>query len=218
VDLGWRLRIVLLDSQWWLHGGPKPTDPGSGCPTDAEPEIVDSLQGVIQEAEGRLVVVVAHHPLTTGGVHGGHFGWRDHLFPLRKIFPWLWVPLPVIGSLYPAARQHGISNQDLWSPAYQRLIVALREAFAGAKPALYAAGHEHNLQVITGGPARLELVSGGGIYGHNDRVGPVGGTLFSKNASGFARLDVPYAGPARLAVLEVDRAGAAREVFSTSVE
>jgi hypothetical protein len=218
VDLGRRLRIVLLDTQWWLHGGPKPMHPASGCPADSEPEIVDSLQGVIQNAQGRLVVVVAHHPLATGGVHGGYFGWHDHLFPLRKVVPWLWVPLPLIGSLYPAARQHGISRQDLWSPAYQRLIAALRRAFAGAQPALYAAGHEHNLQVITGGPARLELVSGGGIYGHSDRVVPIEGSLFVRNASGFARLEVPVAGRARLAVLEVDRGGVSREVFSTWVE
>jgi hypothetical protein len=137
---------------------------------------------------------------------------------LREVAPWLWVPLPLIGSLYPAARQHGISNQDLWSPAYQQLIAALRRAFAGAKPALYAAGHEHNLQVLAGGPARLELVSGGGIYGHTGRVVPIEGTLFSKEASGFARLDVPVAGRARLAVLEVDRAGITREVFSTWAE
>jgi hypothetical protein len=218
VDLGPRLRIVLLDTQWWLHHGPKPMDPGSGCSADSEPEIIDSLRGVIQEAQGRLVVVVAHHPLTTGGVHGGYFGWKDHLFPLRNVVPWLWVPLPLIGSLYPAARQHGISSQDLWSLAYQRLIAAFRRAFAGAQPALYAAGHEHNLQVIAGGPARLELVSGGGIYGHTDRAVRIQGTLFADDASGFARLDIPRAGRARLAVLEVDRAGGNREVFSTWVE
>jgi hypothetical protein len=217
VDMG-RLRLVLLDTQWWLHSGPKPTDPSSSCPTDAEPEIVDSLRVAVQSADGRLVVVAAHHPLASGGKHGGYFSWRDHLFPLRAVVPWLWLPLPLIGSLYPAARQHGISSQDLWSPAYQRLIAAFRRAFAGAQPALYAAGHEHNLQVIAGGPARLELVSGGGIYGHTDRAVRIQGTLFADEASGFARLDIPPTGRARLAVLEVDRAGGGHEVFSTWVE
>jgi hypothetical protein len=42
--------------------------------------------------------------------------------------------------------------------------------------------------------------------------------LFARKASGFARLDVPRSGPARLAVLEVDRAGHSHEVFSTWVE
>jgi hypothetical protein len=217
-DVGERLRLVLLDTQWWLHEGPKPVDPASSCPTDAEPEIVDSLGTAIRNAGSRLVVVVAHHPLTTGGVHGGHFGWRDHLFPLRLVAPGLWLPLPLIGSLYPAARQHGISRQDVASPAYQRMIAAFRRAFDPMQPALYASGHEHNLQVLAGGPARLELVSGGGIFDHHGRAAVVRGTLFARNASGFARLDVPPSGRARLAVLEVDGSGSSREVFSTWVE
>ena len=218
VDIGARLRLVLLDTQWWLHSGPKPRDPGSNCGADSESEIVDSLEAALKGASGRLVVLTEHHPLRSGGVHGGHFDWKDHLFPLRAIKPWLWIPLPLIGSLYPAARQQGISSQDVPSPAYQRLITAFRRALAAAPPTLYAAGHEHNLQVLSGGPARLELVSGTGIYGHTGEAVPIRGTLFARRASGFARLDLPRVGRARLAILEVDAKGDSREVFSTAVE
>jgi hypothetical protein len=72
--------------------------------------------------------------------------------------------------------------------------------------------------VIAAGPARLELVSGTGIYGHTDRAVAVQGTLYARKASGYARLDVPDRGSARLAVIEVDAGGAGREVFSTWVE
>ncbi len=218
VEVAPRLRLVLLDTQWWLHGGPKPQDPISECSTDAELEVEDSLRVALAVPPDRLVVVAGHHPLSSGGVHGGYFGWEDHLFPLRLVVPWLWLPLPLIGSLYPAARQHGISSQDVGSYPYQRLIAAFGRAFEDAPPDLYAAGHEHNLQVIAGGPAGLELVSGTGFFGHGSRVVPIRGTLFASEASGFARLDVPQSGRARLAVLEVDRAGGSREVFSTWVE
>ena len=218
VDVGQRLRLVLLDTEWWLQRRPWPPAPIPGCSTSSESEIVDSLRQAVQSAAGRLVVVAAHHPLATGGVHGGYFGWKDHLFPLRIVVPGLWLPLPLLGSLYPAARQHGISNEDTPSRAYQRLIAAFRRAFAGAKPALYAAGHEHNLQVIAEGTAQLELVSGAGIYGHSGRAVPVKGSLFARQASGFARLDVPSSGRARLAVLQVDERGESREVFSTWLE
>jgi Calcineurin-like phosphoesterase len=217
IDIG-RLRLLLVDTQWWLHNGPKPDDPASGCPTYAETQVVDSLRAALTAAPGQLVVVAGHHPLVSGGVHGGHFGWKDHLFPLRNVERWLWIPLPVIGSLYPALRQSGISRQDMSSQIYQHFIQLFREAFAGRPPALYAAGHEHNLQVVAGRIVPLELVSGGGIYGHNGRAVPVRGTLMAGRASGFARLDIPHAGPARLAVLEVDRAGHSHEVFSRSVE
>jgi Calcineurin-like phosphoesterase len=218
VDIGARLRLILLDTQWWLHPGPKPRDPDSSCGTDAEQEIVDSLGAALTGAGSRLVVMAVHHPLRSGGEHGGHFELKDHLFPLTAIKPWLWIPLPWIGSLYPAARQQGISSQDISSRAYQRLIAAFGRAMAASPPALYAAGHEHNLQVMSGGPARVELVSGAGIYGHSGKAVPLRGTLFARRASGFARLDVPKAGRARLAVLEVDAEGGSREAFSTEVE
>jgi Calcineurin-like phosphoesterase len=217
VEVG-RLRLVLVDTQWWLHGGPKPVHPSSNCPTDAESEVADSLKAALAVPPDRVVVVAAHHPLSSGGEHGGYFGLENHLFPLRPLIPWLWLPLPLIGSLYPAARQHGISDQDIPSRAYQRLITAFNQAFADAPPFLYAAGHEHNLQVIANRSAMLELVSGTGYYGHSGRAVAIRGSLFARNASGFARLDVPHTGRARLAVMEVDSAGHSREVFSTRVQ
>jgi hypothetical protein len=217
LDLG-RLRLLLLDTQWWLHKGPKPSGAGSSCPTRTEAEVVGSLRSALTDAGGRLVVVAAHHPLVSGGVHGGHFGWKDHLFPLRNIEPWLWIPLPLIGSLYPAIRSRGVSRQDMASRAYQRLIRAFARVFADTPPALYAAGHEHNLQVIQRRIVPLELVSGGGIYGHSGRAAVIRGSLLARKASGFARLDVPRTGAARLAVLEVDRTGGSHEVFSSWVE
>jgi calcineurin-like phosphoesterase family protein len=216
IDVG-RLRLLLLDTQWWLHHGPKPRDPTSACATDAESEIVDSLRAGLAGTAGRVVVVAGHHPLVSGGVHGGHFGWTDHIFPLRTLKPWLWIPLPILGSLYPGLRQSGISSQDMSSGTYQRMIAALRSAFAPVPPSLYAAGHEHGLQVIAGRIVPVELVSGSGIYGHYNRTVPIRGSLLARKASGYARLDVPRTGPARLSVIEVDRAGRSREAFSTWV-
>jgi Calcineurin-like phosphoesterase len=218
VDIANRVRLILLDTQWWLHQGPKPEDPTSSCPADADDEIVDSIQSAIHGARDRLVVVAGHHPLATGGNHGGYFGWKDHLFPLLQVVPGLWLPLPLIGSLYPTARQNGISPQDVPSRAYQHFIRVLSRAFAERAPALYAAGHDHNLQVIAGGVVPLQLVSGAGIYGHWGRATRIRGSLFARQASGFGRLDISRSGRGRLAIIEVDRSGNSSEVFSIWVE
>jgi hypothetical protein len=159
------------------------------------------------------VVVVAHHPLASGGAHGGHFGWRDHVFPLRNIKSWLWIPLPLIGSVYPIARAEGISSQDIPSRAYGRMRAALDSAFAGSPPLIYAAGHEHTLQVIAGTSTRYVLVSGTGTFGHFDRVTALDSTRFARSASGFMRVEVLRDGRARLGVIIVDRAGNAAEEF-----
>jgi hypothetical protein len=218
VDIGPRLRLILLDTQWWLHTGPRPEHPNSSCPTDSEREITDSLRGALASSGSRVVVVAQHHPLMSGGVHGGYFGLVDHIFPLRAIKPSLWIPLPLLGSLYPTARAEGISSQDLGSRAYRHMIRSFEAAFRAAPPSLHAAGHEHNLQVIKGGPARLHLVSGTGIYDHSGPAVAIRGTLFARRGSGFARLDIPRVGRARLAVITVDQMGHGQEVFSTWVD
>lgn len=213
VDIGRVVRLVVLDTQWWLHGGPKPADPDSPCRADSEREVVDSLRAALRTAGARVVVVAAHHPLESGGPHGGHFGWQDHVFPLRALKSWLWIPLPLIGSAYPIARESGISSQDLPSAAYRRMRAALDSAFAATRPLVYAAGHDHALQVIAGTSTRYVLVSGAGIFGHLDRVAAVDSARFAQSASGFMRIDFLLGGRARLAVMIVDRFGQAAEAY-----
>jgi hypothetical protein len=214
VDLGTVARLVVLDTQWWLQAGPKPEDPASSCPADSPREVVDSLRAAVGGAGGRVVVVVAHHPLESGGPHGGHFGWQHHLFPLRAVKSWLWVPLPLVGSLYPISRESGISSQDASSAAYRRMRAALDSAIAPSRPLVYAAGHDHGLQVIGGTSTRYVLVSGAGTYGHLSRVAALDSTRFARLASGFMRLEVLRDRRARLAVTVVDESGRAVEAFA----
>jgi len=213
VDVGQVVRLVALDTQWWLQEGPKPAGRTSSCPTRSEGDVIDSVRAAVRTTGTRAVVVVGHHPPASGGAHGGHFGWQDHVFPLRNLKSWLWIPLPLIGSAYPIARAEGISSQDIPSRAYTRMRVALDSAFAGAPPLIYAGGHDHTLQVIAGTSTRYVLVSGSGTFGHFDRVAALDSTRFARSASGFMRVEFLRDGRARLGVLIVDRAGNAAEEF-----
>lgn len=214
LDLGEHLRLVVLDTQWWLHDGPRPEGPGSGCAAGTQGEVLALLRDAIAEAGSRKVVVAGHHPLRTGGSHGGHFTWADHLFPLRIRWPWLWLPLPLVGSAYPELRQAGITSQDLASARNRHLRTALEGVFAQARPLVYVAGHEHALQVFEGRGAKHLLVSGAGIYGHVTAVRRLPDTRFAAARSGFMRLDVQPGGRVRLTVLEVDARGIAREAYA----
>jgi hypothetical protein len=214
VDVGARLRLIALDTQWWLHKGPKPRDPTSTCPADSEREVEDSLTAALRESADRQIIVVAHHPLATGGIHGGRFTLGAHLFPLRELAHWLWLPLPVVGSLYPLARRSGISSQDISASANRRMRAALERAFSKHPPLIYAAGHEHNLQIMRGSSARYLVVSGAGIHGHETPVGWGRNTKFAMAAGGFVRVDVLRNGCVRLAVLIVDRTGRLSEQYS----
>jgi hypothetical protein len=203
VDLGTRLRLVLLDSQWWLQDGPKPRHPDSPCPTDSEDEIVTAVQEALATGGGRRAVVLAHHPLATHGEHGGAFGWLDHLFPLREVHAWLWVPLPGLGSLYPFLRQHGITEQDLSSRHYGHLRARLEQALAARPPLAWAAGHEHTLQVLEGRSGPLHVVSGAGSMTRPEFVARRDDTWLASVEPGFVQLDVRRDGRVRLEVFTV---------------
>lgn len=208
VDLGRHVRLIALDSEWWLHGHAKPYGVSSPCPTRTYREVADSLAGALRDRGGRHAIVLTHHPVRSGGVHGGSFTVMDHLFPLRNLKGWLWIPLPVIGSFYPIARRMGISDQDLTGGQYRDMRETLERVFGRYPPLLIASGHDHDLQVIRGGSppitsAGYQLVSGAGIVGHESVVRDVDGSLFKSEAAGFMRLDVTREGRVRLSVTGV---------------
>ncbi|MBA2458186.1 MAG: metallophosphoesterase [Gemmatimonadales bacterium] len=224
VDLAAHVRLIALDSEWWLHNDVKPFGPGAPCATRTNQEVTDSLAGALRDKGTRHAIVVTHHPLRSGGQHGGAFNLSDHIFPLRNVESWLWIPLPLIGSLYPFARTMGISNQDISGGKYQLMRRELEKVFAKHPPLAVASGHDHDLQVIRGGRPEIthagyQLVSGAGILGHASLVRKIEGSLFEREAAGFMRLDFTRDGRVRLSVTTVvpegERAeGESAEVFS----
>jgi len=218
VDAGERLRLVALDTQWWLHAHVRPEHPGSPCASDSEPEVVAGLRAALDGAGGRDVVVLGHHPLQSGGPHGGKFGLKQHLFPLTDWKKGLFIPLPIVGSAYPLSRGSGITPQDIPSDEYRRMRDALAGAMRGRMPLAWAGGHEHVLQVIESREWGRVLVSGSGIYGHATHVRNVLGSLYRAARPGFMRIDFLRDGGRRLAVLEVGKDGRYREAFARLLE
>jgi hypothetical protein len=215
-DVGEHLRVLVLDTQWWLHPYAKPGI--DECKED-ETGFVGSLRAAIEGAGRRRTIVVAHHPIETASEHGGFYDWKHHVFPLTAFKHSLWVPLPLLGSFYPLARSHGFTPQDVSSIQYCGLLAALDSAFGSAPPLLYAAGHDHGLQMFKGGLTPYSIVSGGGRY---EKVSPVtrrANSLFARAAAGFMRLDIMADdSPPRLGVHVVDGSGQSREAFALRLE
>jgi len=212
-DEGRRLRLVMLDTQWWLQSEAQAAAIKAGCAVNDSAGAVDSLRGALAGG-GRRVIVVGHHPLRSGGEHGGFFDWKDHIFPLRHVASWLWLPLPLIGSAYPLSRNLGINSQDMSSSAYKRMKLSLAVALSDQPPLVYASGHDHGLQVIQGGVAHYHLVSGAGIYAHEGPLTGVDGAQLALQAAGYMRLDILRDGRVRLGVVVVEKDGTHREVQS----
>lgn len=186
LPLGTDAVLVLFDSQWWLHKEEKPGE-GSGCSCTTKEALTDKIREIIAKNTGKLVVVASHHPLKSNGIHGGYFTLKQHIFPLTDIKKGLYIPLPVIGSLYPLLRSMGISKQDLKNRTYKKMTGELEKAAGSFPNVVFAAGHEHSLQLIKDG-SRYNIVSGGGCK--STRVKKKKNSLYAVNSPGFSVLEI----------------------------
>jgi hypothetical protein len=207
------IRILAIDSELWINPHLNPI--GSSPQQTLEDSIAD-LKDSLLSAGNRFVVVAAHHPLDSHGSHGGFYDWQDHLFPLTAWIDWLWVPLPLIGSLHPLLRWHVVKHyEELNSDRYKRMIKEFRDAFELKKPLLYAAGHDHALQVLEGESVDYILVSGAGIDSRLHKVTDGSNTLFAHQHEGFMAVDFLQNGEAWLYVVEP---GSEEVVFAMRLE
>jgi hypothetical protein len=221
-DLGHRARLVVLDTQWLLELGEKPSPENNptGCAQTTTEAFSDALVATLREAkrDGRAAIVVAHHPLRSHGPHGGYVSPRLHLFPMvmfGSYVPWWshWLPVPGLGSFMGYARAWFSPNvQDMSSATNEEMRATLWEAMEapaadGGAPLLYAAGHEHSLQVFTSerGPRYL-VVSGLGSASKATPVGRDSSALFvdsDHTRPGFVSVDFLRDGRTRLAIVQV---------------
>lgn len=173
--------LIVLDTEWWVSKK-------KGNWSDCVP-VASKLEDILTSSSSNHHIVIAHHPLITDGVHGGFYDWRSHLFPLTELKPNLWIPLPIIGSLYPIIRLAKADPQDIHSDEYQKLISGLSKALRNNPPLVYAAGHDHSLQVHDKTDERpfVHLLSGSGSKLTSVSDSPT--TLFSQLSHGYMVLD-----------------------------
>lgn len=213
VDFGPYLRFVFLDPIGWQHALAFPEEHRPACPAQGARDVILALGDEFDRPEGKHVVLALHHPLVTAGPHGGHFTWKQHLFPLTDFVSWLWLPLPGIGSLYPVSRQLGVTTTDMASGPYRGVIRGIYRASRPRVPILVAAGHEHSLQVHHDLVGLYYAVSGAGSAKKVDRVERLDTAILAEAVPGYMRLDVRSDGSLELDVRAVENEGPARSIF-----
>ncbi len=202
VDVGDSVRLIAIDTQWWLRTGPKPIGADSPCPTKSVEGLLAKLDAQLASAGDRLVIVLTHHPVASGGPHGGHLALKE----------WLW---PTYNLLYYPYRMLRSPLQDLDSEPYAAMIDGLLEVYAGHPPLLMASGHDHNLQVIEGDLPRYQLVSGAGSKRRSvsETPDPRFSSLFWSELNGYMRLALFPNDRVRLTVTVIEK-GSPKEAFS----
>lgn len=216
-DVGSSFRLVFLDTQWWLHRADDSADycPGSPAEPGSLDRVASELRALVAAAGDRPTVILAHHPLVSGGPHGARFGARQHLLPLTEIHPALAVPLPGLGTLYTLLRSR-FTHQDLRSGAYRSLRRWAEDALREHPVLAWAGGHEHGLQVIEGeGAVRFHLVSGAATPTKRSPVAVLARTRLAAARNGYLRLDRGRSGEVQVTATFFEGCGVVRRVRVT---
>lgn len=192
--------LLIIDTQWWLHDWEKPRAE-EGCEIDTDWDFLIEVAAALERNKGKRIIVAAHHPLFSNGLHGGHVKPSTHLFPLAELKKNLYLPLPGLGSIYAFYRTVIGNKQDIPNPRFKQLKKALLNLFADYPNLTYVSGHEHNLQYFKKGQQHY-VVSGAGCKEtyttHRKKA------MFAYGKQGFSRIDFYENGQAWLSFYALD--------------
>jgi Omp85 superfamily domain/Calcineurin-like phosphoesterase len=171
IEIADGIELVVIDTEWWLRTQDKPFGDSGRYETREEADLIANLADVLRRKDDSRLLVVGHHPMFSNGPHGGHLSLKEHLFPLTEIWDNAYIPLPLIGSLYPLIRGFAGGRQDMSGQRYRSLQSALTGLFESFDaPLIYASGHDHSLQhfpvgkvdyLVSGSASRPEFVAEG---------------------------------------------------------
>jgi hypothetical protein len=133
---------------------------------------LSALDAVLAEHRDDFVLLASHYPMLTAGPHGG----LSYGFPAEMIVtPLGWM----MGGL-----------MNTYETEYADWITRTQEILRRNPPAIYAAGHDHNLQLLESGDvAGLYVVSGAGARDRVSTVTNIPETIFAHAAEGFVVVD-----------------------------
>ena len=175
--------IVFMDTQWLITAEQAGFD-------QAMTHLKQLIANTIHEYPNNLILATGHHPIQTMGPHAQYYTGRGYAFFMALV------------GLFSE------SDQDTHNQPYKRLIAGLNDAFTVDANIIYAAGHEHSLQIfeslstesLTAEASKIgadyQLVSGAA---HQNKVSGVGhndNTLFAVSAEGLMKLRIYSEGAA----------------------
>jgi len=159
--------LVFLDTQWLITTDQSGLDKGLA-------QLTQLLSDIERDHPDNLILVTGHHPLQTMGPHAEYYTSRGYAFVMGLIS--LFVDM----------------DQDITNPPYMRFIDGLNKSLNTSSKVVYAAGHEHSLQLFEGlntGP-NYQIVSGAANSSKVSGVGHNDHSLFAVSKEGLTQLSL----------------------------
>ena len=178
------LVFVFIDSQWWLQNWQEEKNMNDDCDIKSRGDLLESIEEIFVDHKNDEIVLMMHHPIKSNGLHGGNFNLTHHIFPFQDLNNW--IPLPIIGSLYPMYRKVTGSKQDIAHILNKELMQELRSMAKTLRiNVLFISGHDHGLQYFEEEDLKY-IVSGAGAKSEYTKRG--GDASYARDARGFAKV------------------------------
>lgn len=188
--------FIALDPTPWINERLR-----KDCPTpQTQTEFLAELDAQLAQHKDDFVVVGSHYPMLTGGPHGGlSYGFLGDLI----VTPIGWM-------------MGGLANT--YEPGYADWIARTQAVLRRNPPEIYAAGHDHSLQLLDSGDvAGIYVVSGAGAKDRISTVTDLPETFFAHAAPGFVVVDFGRREGRDTVIVRVIEPGAINPVFEMEI-
>ncbi len=192
--------LFVIDTQWFLHKWEKPGP--AECVAGRPGDVLEMLDSLMTAHGEKRIWVAAHHPVITYGDHGDIFTWKDHIFPLTDLHRALYIPLPILGSIYPLFRRIVGHPQDTRHRRYRAFSEPLARVLKRHPGSVFVSGHEHALQFIVKDSTHF-IVSGSGAK--TTSVRKKGYARFARGVNGFVQANLFNDGSAEIVFIQADK-------------
>ncbi|MEM0933307.1 MAG: metallophosphoesterase, partial [Bacteroidota bacterium] len=202
--------VIAIDTEWYLVDWDKHPTINDDCEIKDRGRFFEEYESLIKKNLDKTIIVALHHPMFTYGSHGGHYSFKQHLFPTGGK-----IPLPVLGSLANLLRKTtGVSIEDQQNKMYNRLKKRIVTLSQFSNKVIFVSGHEHSLQYIEeeGIP---QIVSGSGAKKGATKL--LNGSKFSTGRMGYAVLNVYSDGSSKVEYYGPRENGSEEFLFSSPV-
>jgi hypothetical protein len=165
--------FIALDPTPWIQERVREYCPlPDGTSQDPRSLHLAGLAEALERHADDHVILASHYPMLTGGPHGGlTYGFLGDMI----VTPLGWM----MGGLI-----------NTYETDYADWIAQAQDVMRANPPAIYAAGHDHNLQLLESGDvAGLYVVSGAGARERVSTVTNIEETIFAHAAEGFVVVD-----------------------------
>ncbi|MEM6263308.1 MAG: BamA/TamA family outer membrane protein [Bacteroidota bacterium] len=186
ISLSKHLDLLCLQTQWWNHQFEKPRPENALCKVSTEADFWEETEDAIRESAGKSVLIAGHYGPVSLGPRGGRIPAKTHLFPLTDLHPGLWVPLPVLGTLYASFRQNSGTPTDIINPRFEDFAEDfLGDILLTNSSLVYLSGHEASQQVLKVGES---YILNSGAPAKTAFSGPGKNALLSESKTGFMEI------------------------------